>query len=128
MPTTTSFHHLYNWLRRGITTMATALIAIVASHAGPAKAEVFTGQAAQALRCAAYIGMAATFLRDRGEISRSTYDNMHAISTHILLEWVPTDDPIPAYRAVLQEIRSETGTYDRFVRHTDFCLETFVRR
>jgi hypothetical protein len=94
----------------------------------PVAAEVITGRAAQALRCAAYISMTATYLRERGEIARTTYDGMMMASTYILVEWVPLDDPMPAYEEVLKELGDERGTYARFTRHVEFCLREFGPR
>jgi hypothetical protein len=106
-----------------------AAVCLLAAVAAPLPAaEVITGRAAQALRCAAYVSMTATYLRERGEISRTTYDTMMMASTYILLEWVPLEDPMPAYEEVLKELRDERGTYESFVRYNEFCLRQFVQQ
>jgi hypothetical protein len=109
-------------------TIAAACLLAALATPPPAAAEIITGRAAQALRCAAYISMTATYLRERGEISRTDYDGMMMASTYILVEWVPLDNPMPAYEEVLKELRNERGTYESFLRHNEFCLREFVQR
>lgn len=94
--------------------------------ATPASAEVITGRTAEAVRCAAYISMAAHGLQTRGMIDPATYDNLIASSVYILMEKTGMEDPMPAYLQALSELRSELGAYERFNRHSDYCQREFL--
>ncbi|MBP7003472.1 hypothetical protein [Amaricoccus sp.] len=108
--------------RHGVAGLA---LAATLALPGMAAAEAYRGKAAQALRCAAYVGMTAHLMREAGEISRTDYDTLQDFAVHLLMEWVPSDDPMPAYRAALDELSTSGETYRRFVRHADYCIATF---
>ena len=70
--------------------------------AGPAGADtVVSGKSAQALRCAAYIGMAAQFGYDEGYLTERDAETMTWWSVLVLDRWVPlpTGERIAAYGA-----------------------------
>ena len=89
---------------------------------------VVSGRSAQALRCAAYIGMAARIGYDEGYLSERDADTMTWWSVRVLDRWVPlpTEERLAAYRATLRELGSRERTYHLIVRHTDWCVRAFT--
>ena len=96
--------------------------------AGPAAADtVIAGKSAQALRCAAYIGMAAQYGHAEGLVSDEDRDLMTFWSVLVLERWLPLapEDRMAAYRSALGELGSRGDTDTLIARHADWCLETF---
>jgi hypothetical protein len=109
----------------------TALAAAVAGLflTGAATAgTVVAGKSAQALRCAAYIGMAARIGYDEGYLSERDADTMTWWSVRVLDRWVPlpTGERLAAYGATLRELGTRERTYALIVRHSDWCVRAFT--
>ena len=105
--------------------LATAILAAAA----PASADtVVSGKSAQALRCAAYIGMAAQYGYDEGYVSADDRELMTYWSARVLERWVPfdADRQLAAYRTTLAELGSRYRTYALLSRHADWCLREFT--
>lgn len=113
-------------LGAGASALAALALALCLAAPGAGATEVYRGKAAQALRCASYIGMTASLALEAGKISRADYDALQASAAHILKEWVPAKDPMPAYAAALAELSGSGETFQRFLSHADYCMETFV--
>lgn len=95
----------------------------------PATADtVVSGKSAQALRCAAYIGMAAQYGYHEGHVSADDRELMIYWSVRVLARWVPLDaeGQLAAYRATLAELGSRYRTYTLLSRHADWCLREFT--
>jgi hypothetical protein len=106
-----------------------AIAAAAAALAVPAAAgTVVSGQSAQALRCAAYIGMAARIGYDEGYLSERDAETMTWWSVQVLDRWVPlpTEERLAAYRATLGELGTRDRTYALIVRHSDWCVRAFT--
>jgi hypothetical protein len=109
-------------------TTLTLLLAASAALAAPAAADtVISGKSAQALRCAAYIGMAAQYGYDEGYVSARERDLMSYWSTLVLERWVPLspEATLAAYGTALRELGSRYRTYALIARHSDWCLTEF---
>jgi hypothetical protein len=94
----------------------------------PAAAEtVIAGKSAQALRCAAYIGMAAQYGHDQGLVTADDRNLMTFWSVLVLERWVPLapEARMAAYRSALGELGTRGDTYTLIARHADWCLDTF---
>ena len=89
---------------------------------------VISGKSAQALRCAAYIGVAARIGFDEGHLSERDVGTMTWWSVQVLDRWVPlaTDQRLAAYRVTLGELGSRSRTYGLIARHADWCLREFT--
>lgn len=103
---------------------ALALAAAVPADAG----SVVSGKAAQALRCAAYIGMAARLGYDAGYVSERDAEAMTWWSVQVLDAWVPlpTEARLAAYRATLAELGPRDRTEALIARHADWCVHIFA--
>lgn len=104
------------------------LVAVALLAAGPAAAEtVLAGRSAQALRCAAYIGMAAQYGHAAGVVSTEDRLRMTWWSVLVLERWVPLapEEQMAAYRSALGELGSRRHTDNLIARHAGWCLETF---
>ena len=107
--------------------LAVALLGLTVP-AGAARGDtVVSGKSAQALRCAAYIGMAARFGHDEGYLSERDAEAMTWWSVQVLDAWVPlpTEERLAAYRATLGELGTRERTYGLIVRHADWCVRAF---
>ena len=107
---------------------STVLIATLLAILDPATAgTVVSGKSAQALRCAAYIGMAARIGHDEGYLSAHDAEAMTWWSVQVLDRWVPlpTEERIAAYGATLGELGTRERTYGLIARHTDWCVRAF---
>ena len=105
-----------------------ALLLAAALAASPAAADtVISGKSAQALRCAAYIGMAAQYGYAEGAISRGDRSRMTYWSVLVLERWVPLapEARLAAYRSAIAELDGRSGTLARLHRHAEWCIETF---
>lgn len=105
-----------------------ALLLAVSAAGAPAAADtVISGKSAQALRCAAYIGMAAQYGHAEGLISTDDRNRMTFWSVLVLERWVPLapEGRMAAYREALGEIGTRSETLARISRHAGWCLETF---
>jgi hypothetical protein len=104
-------------------------IAIASALAvAPASAEtVIAGKSAQALRCAAYIGMAAQYGHAEGLVTVDDRNRMTFWSVLVLERWLPLapETRMAAYRSALGELGSRGDTDTLIARHVDWCLETF---
>jgi hypothetical protein len=109
--------------------LASAILAALALLAAPVAADtVVSGKSAQALRCAAYIGMAAQYGYDEGHVSADDRELMTYWSVRVLERWVPldADRQLAAYRATLAELGSRYQTYTLLARHAEWCLREFT--
>lgn len=106
-------------------TLAVAFLGIVAFEGRAAT--VVSGKSAQALRCAAYIGMAARIGYDEGYLSERDAETMTWWSVGVLDRWVPlpTEERLAAYRATLGELGGRERTYRLIARHADWCVRAF---
>ena len=106
----------------------TAVVAALALMAPVAADTVVSGKSAQALRCAAYIGMAAQYGYEEGHVSAEDRELMTWWSVRVLERWVPLDAErqLAAYRATLAELGSRYRTYGLLARHADWCLREFT--
>jgi len=114
--------------RIGHALVAAALTGPVALS-GPASADtVVSGKSAQALRCAAYIAMAARIGYDEGYLSDRDAETMTWWSVRVLDRWVPlpTGERLAAYGATLGELGTRDHTYRLIVRHADWCVRAFT--
>jgi hypothetical protein len=99
-----------------------AVSVLAALLLAPAAADtVVSGKSAQALRCAAYIGIAAQYGYDEGHVSADDRELMTYWSVRVLARWVPLD----ADRQ-LAELGSRYRTYALLSRHADWCLREFT--
>jgi hypothetical protein len=107
--------------------LAGALLACVAPAAPAAAETVIAGKSAQALRCAAYIGMAAQYGHADGLVSAEDRNRITFWSVLVLERWVPLapEGRMAAYRSALGELGSRGDTHTLIARHADWCLETF---
>ena len=89
---------------------------------------VVSGKSAQALRCAAYIGMAARIGYDEGYLSERDAEMMTWWSVQVLDTWVPlpTEQRLAAYRTTLGELGPRDRTYRLIARHADWCVRAFT--
>ena len=89
---------------------------------------VVSGRSAQALRCAAYVGMAASHGYNDGMLSAAANGEANAWSATVLRHWVPLppEGQFAAYRAILGELGTRDHTYALFVRHGGWCLRAFT--
>lgn len=89
---------------------------------------VVSGRSAQALRCAAYIGMAARIGYDEGYLSARDAETMTWWSVQVLDAWVPlpTGERLAAYGATLRELGPRERTYALIARHSDWCVRAFT--
>ena len=104
------------------------LIGALLALAAPASAEtVIAGKSAQALRCAAYIGMAAQYGHADGLVTVDDRNRMTFWSVLVLERWLPLapETRMAAYRSALGELGSRGDTDALITRHADWCLETF---
>jgi hypothetical protein len=96
--------------------------------AAPASAEtVVAGKEAQALRCAAYIGMAAQYGHLEGIVSTENRTRMTWWSVLVLERWVPLAPEVrmAAYRSALAELGTRRQAYGLIEKHADWCIDTF---
>jgi hypothetical protein len=109
----------------GAAILAQALMVIAATAWGADT--VVTGKSAQALRCAAYIGMAARFGYDEGYLTEHDAETMTLCSVRVIDRWVPlsTGDRLAAYRATLGEIGPREHGYALVARHAEWCVRAF---
>jgi hypothetical protein len=119
---------MFGGFRRGFLGVAVCgqLLTVLA---GPAGADtVVSGKSAQALRCAAYIGMAARLGYDEGYLTERDAETMTWWSVQVLDRWVPlpTGERIAAYGATLRELGSRQRTYGLIARHSDWCVQAFT--
>lgn len=108
---------------------AAAALLLGVGAAQPAVADtVVAGRAAQALRCAAYIGMAAQYGFDEGIVSASDRELMASWSVRVLRRWVPLgpDRTMAAYRTMLGELGPRDRAYRLIARHADWCVQAFT--
>lgn len=98
--------------------------------ASPGGATTVTGRSAQAVRCAAYIGMAAQYGRLEGLISDDERILMTLWSVKVLERWLPLDRPrqLAAYRNALVELGDERQSEALIGQYADWCLATFTPR
>jgi hypothetical protein len=87
-----------------------------------------SGRSAQALRCAAYIGMGAQYAYDEGYLSADDRNAIALRSVQVLQRWVPLglERQLAAYRATLGELGSRQHAYALLARHSDWCLREFT--
>jgi hypothetical protein len=114
-------------LGQGLRVVVAAALAIIAADAAAA-GTVIAGRSAQALRCAAYIGMAARLGYDEGYLDERDVETMTWWSVRVLDRWVdlPTEERLAAYRATLVELGPRHNTYRLIVRHADWCVRSFT--
>ena len=88
---------------------------------------VVAGRSAQALRCAAYVGMAARYGVEDGYLTEKDADTMTWWSARLLDRWVPLalDARLAAYGMTLRELGSRSDSYRLIARHTDWCVAAF---
>jgi hypothetical protein len=91
---------------------------------------VVSGKSAQALRCAAYIGMAGQYGYVGGVLTASDMTMMTRWSAQVLEMWVPLAPQrrLDAYRTVLGELGSQVSAYELIDRHADWCVAEFTPR
>jgi hypothetical protein len=91
---------------------------------------VVAGKSAQALRCAAYIGMAAQYGYDEGFVTAADRAQMTYWSVLVLQRWLPLDarGQMAAYRATLDELGTRLQTYALIAKHADWCVAEFTPR
>ena len=115
--------------------LATCRIAVlamaVACPAATGSAEtVVSGRSAQALRCAAYIGMAGQYGYVGGVLSAADMTMMTRWSAQVLEMWVPLAPQrrLDAYRTVLREMGSQVSSYALIDRYAGWCVAEFTPR
>ncbi len=103
------------------------LAATVLSPAAAAQT-VIEGRPAQALRCAAYIGMAGQYGYAEGRLTAGERAVMAGWSARVLGAWLPLDAAgrLGAYGAALGEIDSRRQAADLIARHGEWCLRAFT--
>jgi hypothetical protein len=107
---------------------ALALGVAVAGGAGPAAADaVISGRSAQALRCAAYMGMAGQYGFADGHLSAGDLETMTLWSMAVLDAWVPLgpDGRLAAYRAAIGELGAPDRAHALIALHADWCVREF---
>lgn len=95
----------------------------------PAAGEtVVEGRPVQALRCAAYIGMAGEYGFASGRLSAADRRALVGWSAAVLAAWLPLDPGrrLSAYGAALGELSSRTQTEALIDRHGEWCLRAFT--
>jgi hypothetical protein len=106
-----------------------AVLAVaVAAGGGPAAAEtVLSGRAAQAVRCAVYVGMAGQYGHLEGAVSTADRDRLTYWAMLVLARWVPLDQggQLAAYRTAMAELGALERPYATIARHTDWCMAEF---
>jgi hypothetical protein len=104
------------------------LILALAGATPAAAGTVVSGKSAQALRCAAYIGMAAQYGYDEGLVTARDREMMTYWSVLVLQRWVPLDSrgQMAAYRTTLDELGSRLQTYALIAKHADWCVAEFT--
>jgi hypothetical protein len=115
-------------VRKGsITLVVAAALAAAAAPAFAAGAAI-EGRSAQALRCAAYIGMAGQYGFAEGRLSAGDRATITGWSAAVLTTWIPLDPAgrLSAYGAVLGELGSRRQTNALILRHSEWCLRTFT--
>jgi hypothetical protein len=107
--------------------LAFGLALALAASAASAGATL-SGRPAQAVRCAAYVGMAAQYGYDAGFITARDREEMTFWSVLVLERWVRLDPrgQMAAYRAILGEMGGRRETYALISRHADWCLAAFT--
>ena len=110
-----------------------AVLAVAIGLGAPAVAAadaVVSGKSAQALRCAAYVGMTASLGYEEGVLTAAETGQLNAWSAVVLQRWVPLapEGQLAAYRAVLGELGSRDRTWALFARHADWCMRAFTPR
>jgi hypothetical protein len=107
---------------------AVALGAALAGGAGPAAADaVIAGKSAQALRCAAYMGMAGQYGFAEGHLSAADLEAMTRWAMGVLDAWVPldADGRLAAYRTALGELGPPAHAHALIALHGDWCVRAF---
>lgn len=107
--------------------LVACLAAAGPAAAGTAGSTVVSGKSAQALRCAAYIGMAAQYGHVEGVLTTGDRTRMTLWSVLVLERWVPLapEAQMAAYRAAIGELGDQAHTYGLISRHAEWCLDTF---
>jgi hypothetical protein len=101
-----------------------------AALAGSASAEtVISGRSAQALRCAAYVGLAGQLGYAAGLYTAAERARMAEWSLVVVDRWVPLDaqGKFVAYWTALEEVTASGGTARLLARHGDWCVREFDR-
>lgn len=109
--------------------MRASILILALLLASPAAAgTAISGRPAQALRCAAYIGMAAQYGHLAGVISSDERNLMTLWSVRVLERWVPLDRPtqMAAYRDAIAELGDEQQSQALIAQYADWCLATFT--
>lgn len=115
-------------MRRGLRRLACALL-LGALAVLPAGAQtVVEGRSVQALRCAAYIGMAGQYGYAAGRLSADDRRALAGWSAGVLAQWVPLEPraALGAYGAALGEIASQPQAEALIDRHAEWCLRAFT--
>lgn len=104
--------------------LAHALIVLTGAAWG---GTVVSGRSAQALRCAAYIGMAARIGHDEGYLTAPDAEAMTWWSVEVLDRWVPlpTEERLAAYGATLGELGTRAQASALIAHHAGWCVRTF---
>jgi hypothetical protein len=115
---------------RGETMRHTLLSLLLAAGlaAGPAAATVIEGRPAQALRCAAYIGMAGQYGFADGRLNADDRAFMAGWSVAVLAAWLPFEPAgrMSAYVVALGELGSRREAHALIERHAEWCLRAFT--
>jgi hypothetical protein len=109
--------------------MRRLLACLLLAAAWPAAADptIIAGRPAQALRCAAYIGMAAQYGHAEGIVSTADRNRMTLWSVMVLERWVPLTPAVrlDAYGEALAELDTRSQTTALIARHAGWCIDTF---
>lgn len=107
-----------------------AILAIAAMvQGGGARADtVLVGRQAQALRCAAYVGMAGEAGYEAGLFSGLERAAMAEWSLRVLDRWLPLDaeGKAMAFWTTLAEVEAEGDVARLLARHGEWCLQAFA--
>ncbi len=107
-------------------TMMAGLVAVILPVAAKSDT-IIAGRSAQALRCAAYVGMAARFGADDGYLDASDVESMTGWSAQVLGRWVPlpTAGRLAAYRVTLGELGTRSEADGLIARYIGWCVHAF---
>lgn len=113
-------------MRRSGILRAAAVLAALAVPAGAGTSHVIEGNAAQALRCAAYIVMAGQYGYAEGRLTTRDRAVMANWSASVISAHVAPAARLAAYGAALTELDTEPRTRDLIARHGEWCLRVFT--
>ena len=108
--------------------LVAGVLGLMAMAAPVSGGTLVAGKPAQALRCAAYIAMAARYGYDAGYLDERDAEAMTWWSAMVLDAWVPlpTGERLAAYRTTLRELGPRARSEALITRHAGWCVRTFT--